>query len=318
MKILITGGAGFIGSHLCKLLALDGDRIVIIDDLSTGKLSNLQCFKQMEFIDGSILDEDLVNGIMKEVSVCYHLAASLGVKKIVESPIKSLESNIKGTEVVLNAAARYKVRTLLASSSEVYGKNPNQPLSEESDRHLGSPKITRWSYSEAKAINEMYAHELNKRSSLQITIARLFNTVGVMQSGDYGMVLPKIVSLALKNEPVIVYGDGSQSRTFTAVSDVVIALRDLIKTERTINEVYNVGGDNPITITELAQLVISMSKSKSKIIYKPFEEIFGSYFEEPKSRIPDITKIQETIGWSPIKSIDEIVLEVIEYQKSIL
>jgi UDP-glucose 4-epimerase len=315
MKILITGGAGFIGSHLSELLISEGNQVIALDNQSTGSAKNLNPSSNLEVIKGSILDSDLVDSLMSKVTVCYHLAAALGVKNIVEYPLESLETNIKGSEIVLNVAAKYQIRTLLSSSSEVYGKNPNQPLSEDSDRVLGSPKVARWSYSEAKAIDEFYAFQLNKQKGLPVTIARLFNTVGPRQSGSYGMVLPRFVSAALRNQPLTVYGDGTQSRTFSAVSDVVMALTGLLKTESTIGEVFNVGGNQQITILGLAKKVIEITNSNSQIEFKPYSDVYGSDFEEPNSRIPDISKIKDAINWSPQKGLDEIITELSEHMK---
>ena len=315
MRILITGGAGFIGSHLSELLISEGNQVIALDNQSTGSAKNLNPSSNLEVIKGSILDSDLVDSLMSKVTVCYHLAAALGVKNIVEYPLESLETNIKGSEIVLNAAAKYQVRTLLSSSSEVYGKNPKQPLSEDSDRLLGSPKVARWSYSEAKAIDEFYAFQLNKQKGLPVTIARLFNTVGPRQSGSYGMVLPRFVSAALSNQPLTVYGDGTQSRTFSAVSDVVMALTGLLKTESTIGEVFNVGGNQQISILDLAKKVIKMTNSNSQIEFKPYSDVYGSDFEEPNSRIPDISKIKDAINWSPQKGLDEIITELSEHMK---
>ena len=252
---------------------------------------------------------------MSKVTECYHLAAAVGVRRIIDFPLKSLEINIKGTEIVLESAARYGVRTLLASSSEVYGKNPNQPLSEDSDRVLGSPNVARWSYSEAKAIDEFYAFQLNIQKRLPVTIARLFNTVGPRQSGSYGMVLPRFVSAALSSKPLTVYGDGSQSRTFSAVSDVVMALAGLLKTKSTIGEVFNVGGNQQVTILYLAKKVIEITNSNSQIEFKPYSEVYGSDFEEPNSRVPDISKIKDAINWSPKKGLNEIIAELYTHMK---
>lgn len=310
MKILVTGGAGFIGSHLTDFLISQGNQIIILDDQSTGRLSNLKQYSNLEIIEGSILNVELVDSLMCKVSICYHLAAALGVKNIVENPRKSLETNVKGSEIVLSAAAKYKVRTLLASSSEIYGKNPNQPLSEDSDRLLGSPRVARWSYSEAKAIDEFYAFQLYRDKALPVTIARLFNTVGTRQSGSYGMVLPRFVTAAISNQPLVVYGDGSQSRTFCAVSDVVSALTELVISKESIGEEFNVGGNQPISIKNLAQKVIDLTKSNSKIEFKSYEEVYGADFEEPKIRIPDISKINKFIDWSPKKGLDEIIIEI--------
>lgn len=313
MKTLITGGAGFIGSHLADLLTTNGNRVIVLDNNSTGSNKNLTSNTNLEFIEGSILDEKLVDSLMSQVSVCYHLAAALGVKNIIDHPLESFETNIKGSEIVLNSAVKYKVRTLLASSSEIYGKNPNQPLTEESDRLLGSPKVARWSYSEAKAIDEFYAFQLHKQQGLPITIARLFNTVGTRQSGSYGMVLPRFVSAALSNKPLVVYGDGTQSRTFSAVSDVVKALSVLVGSDTTIGEVFNVGGNQLITINDLATKVIKLTKSCSEIEFKNYKEVYGDNFEEPKIRVPDISKINQVTGWVPKKGLDEIIIELANY-----
>ena len=315
MKILITGGAGFIGSHLAELLISEGNQVIALDNQSTGSAKNLNPSSNLEVIKGSILDSNLVDSLMSKVTVCFHLAAALGVKNIVEYPLESLEINIKGSEIVLNAATKHQVRTLLASSSEVYGKNPNQPLTEDSDRVLGSPKVARWSYSEAKAVDEFYAFQLNKQKKLPVTIARLFNTVGPRQSGSYGMVLPRFVSAAVSNQPLTVYGDGSQSRTFSAVSDVVAALNELLKSDSTIGEVFNVGGNQLITIKALAEKVIKFTNSNSKIEYKTYKEVYGADFEEPNSRVPDINKIKSAIGWSPKKGLDEIISELATHMK---
>jgi UDP-glucose 4-epimerase len=313
MKILITGGAGFIGSHLAERLLSNDQQIVVLDDLTTDNeesLTILNEFKNMAIIKGSILDQELVTKLVKDVTHCYHLAASLGVEKINKDPIASLEINLKGSEIVLNAAANAGVRTLLASSSEVYGKNPNMPLSEDSDRVLGSPEVARWSYSEAKAMDELYAFQLHKNKSLPVTIARFFNTVGPRQSGSYGMVLPRFVKAALSNQPLIVYGDGTQSRTFCSVTDAVEALILLMDNPKSIGHAFNIGSTNEITITELAQKVIELTNSASKINYKKHSEVFGDNFEEPKRRVPDISKIKDFVGWQASKSLDEIILEI--------
>ena len=315
MRILITGGAGFIGSHLADLLIAEGNHVIALDDQSTGSISNLKLDSRLEIIEGSILDTKLIDSLMSKVSACYHLAAALGVKNIIEHPLESLETNIKGSEIVLNTAVKYKVRTLLASSSEIYGKNPNQPLSEDSDRVLGSPKVARWSYSEAKAVDEFYAFQLHKEHGLPVTVARLFNTVGIRQSGTYGMVLPRFVSAAVSNQTITVYGDGSQSRTFSAVDDVVTALSGLLKSDSTIGEVFNVGGNQLITIKALAEKVKEITKSSSKIEYRSYKEVYGADFEEPNSRVPDISKIKGAINWSPKKGLDQIIVELATYMK---
>ena len=319
MKTLITGGAGFIGSHLIEYLTSKNEQVLVLDDFSGSEELNLnRSLKSdlVEVINGSILDQKLVEDLMQSVTKCYHLAASLGVERINNDPLKSLEVNIKGTEIVLNAASKFNVRSLLASSSEVYGRNPSMPLTEESDRVLGSPKIARWSYSEAKAIDEFYAFELNKKDAFKVTIARLFNTVGPRQSGTYGMVLPRFIKAAISNQPLLVYGDGSQSRSFCAVFDVVVALDDLMGTSESIGQAYNIGSTNEISIKDLAAKVIELTNSKSQIVFKKHSDVFGDDFEEPIRRVPDISKISKAIGWKPKKSLDEIILEVAEYIKA--
>jgi UDP-glucose 4-epimerase len=319
MSTLITGGAGFIGSHLADYLAAKGEHVLVLDDFSSqsNNLSkSLSNHELVKIVKGSILDKNLVEKSTQSVTKCYHLAASLGVERINNDSLQSLEVNIKGTENVLKVASKFNVRTLIASSSEVYGRNPSMPLTEESDRVLGSPKIARWSYSEAKAIDEFYAFELHKKSSFEVTIARLFNTVGPRQSGTYGMVLPRFIKAALSNQSLLVYGDGSQSRSFCAVSDVVVALDELVSTSESIGQAYNIGSTNEISIKNLAAKVIELTNSKSQIVFKKHSDIFGDDFEEPTRRVPDISKISKAIGWKPKKSLDEIILEVAEYLKA--
>ena len=319
MKTLITGGAGFIGSHLVEYLTSKGEQVLVLDDFSGSKEVNLNSSLNNEFVEvvnGSILDQNLVTELMQSVSKCYQLAAVLGVERINNDPIKSLDVNIKGSEIVLSTASKFKVRTLITSSSEVYGRNPKMPLSEESDRVLGSPKVARWTYSEAKAIDEFYAFELSKKDSFEVTIARLFNTVGSRQNGSYGMVLPRFVKAALSNQPLVVYGDGSQSRSFCAVSDVVIALDKLINSNESKGQAYNVGSTNEISIKDLALKVIKQTGSNSELLYKKHSEVFGEDFEEPIRRVPEISKISKAINWQPKKSLDEIIIEIAEYMKS--
>ena len=319
MKILISGGGGFIGSHLADYLLSTGHEVLILDDFSGASQVNLDHAKEsnkLSIIKGSILDQDLVNNLMAEVSSCYHLAASLGVEKINSEPIKSLEANLKGSEIVLNSAASNGIRTLLASSSEVYGKNPVMPLSEDSDRILGSPQVTRWSYSEAKALDELYAFELYKNKSFPVSIARFFNTVGPRQSGSYGMVLPRFVKAALNNQPLFVYGDGTQSRTFCSVTDVVKALVLLMESQKSIGETFNIGSTDEITINNLAKKVIKLTNSKSEIVYKKHSEVFGDNFEEPTRRVPDISKIKRVVGWQPQTNLDNIIIEIAEYMRA--
>ena len=307
MKILITGGAGFIGSHLTQYLLSQDQQVVILDDFSGAGEENLNQVKDsnnLSIIKGSILNQELVTNLMKDVTHCYHLAAALGVEKINSDPITSFETNLKGSQIVLNASANVGARTLLASSSEIYGKNPTMPLNEESDRVLGSPEIARWSYSEAKAMDELHAFELYKHKSFPVSIARFFNTVGPRQSGSYGMVLPRFVKAATSNQSLIVYGDGTQSRTFCSVTDVIDALVLLMNSKKSIGQTFNIGSTNEITITELTQKVIKLTNSSSEIVYKKHSEVFGDHFEEPQRRVPDISKIKKAVGWQPKQSLD--------------
>ena len=316
MKILITGGAGFIGSHLVDHLITKGDQVIVLDDLSGSSNNNLvgqNKSTNLEIVNGSILNKELVIKLMKDVTHCYHLAAALGVEKINNDPITTFETNLKGSQIVLDAAANIGARTLLASSSEVYGKNPTMPLNEESDRVLGSSQVARWSYSEAKAMDELHAFELYKDKSFLVSIARFFNTVGPRQSGSYGMVLPRFIKAALSNQPLTVYGDGTQSRTFCSVTDVVDALVLLMDSKESIGQAFNIGSTHEITITELAQKVIKLTDSKSEIVYKKHSEVFGDHFEEPQRRVPDVSKIKQAVGWQPKQSLDNVIIEIANY-----
>ncbi len=319
MSILITGGAGFIGTHLTKYLLKNKESIIILDDFSSAaRYSEFVSNKKsgLEIVSGSILDKKIVKSLMNRVDRCFHLAARVGVQRINQDPIGSLNVNLKGSEIVLEAASNNGVRILLASSSEVYGKNTSVPLNEESDRILGAPQVMRWSYSEAKAIDELYAFEFHKSHSLRFTIARLFNTVGPGQSGVYGMVLPRFVQAALKNQSLIVYGDGTQCRTFCSVTDAVEGLSLLLNSEESIGHAFNVGSSNEITIYDLAVKVINLTKSNSKILYKEFSEVYGDRFEETHRRVPDISKMKRFNGWSPKIDLDTIILEIADYLRS--
>lgn len=314
MNILVTGGAGFIGSHLVESLLTQGNQVIVLDDLSAGNKENLTLkgdLSNLKIVEGSILDKKLVSSLLDSVDKCFHLAASLGVANIVNDPISALEVNITGSQIVLNEAANRSIRTVITSTSEIYGRNSQTPLDENSDRILGSPKISRWTYSEAKALDEFMAFHLNKSKNFPVTIARLFNTVGPRQVGKYGMVLPRFIESALKNEPLVVYGDGTQTRTFCSVSEVVNALSSLSKSNQTIGEVYNVGSTNEISIIDLAKKVISKLNSSSQIMFKSFSENFGEEFEEASSRVPYIAKIQSAIGWQSTKGIDEIIDDIV-------
>ena len=311
MRVLITGGAGFIGSHLADALIARGDQVVALDNFSTGSTSNIKHItKNLEIIDGDIRNTDLINKTTKDVDLVLHMAAALGVNTILESPLESISTNITGSEVVLNAAANYKKRILIASTSEIYGKNPKQPLNETDDRVVGSPQKIRWSYSDAKAIEEAMAFSLNQDKGLKVTTARLFNTVGPRQSAQYGMVVPRFVKAALNNEPINIYGDGTQSRVFCHVQDAIEALLTLVGTDKTINEVYNVGGTGEITIKQLAEAIIKQTNSQSSIEFIPYEKAYAPGFEDMQRRVPDISKIKEAIKWQPQRDLTQIISDV--------
>jgi UDP-glucose 4-epimerase len=311
MRVLVTGGAGFIGSHLADALIARGDHVVALDNFSTGSTVNIKHItKNFEIIDGDIRNADLINDTIKDVDLVLHMAAALGVNTILESPLESISTNIAGSEVVLNAAANHKKRILIASTSEIYGKNPKQPLNETDDRVVGSPQKIRWSYSDAKAIEEAMAFSLNQEKGLKVTTARLFNTVGPRQSAHYGMVVPRFVRSALKNEPINIYGDGTQSRVFCHVDDAIEALLALVATDKTINEVYNVGGAGEITIKELADAVIKETNSQSSIEFIPYEKAYAPGFEDMQRRVPDISKIKQDLNWAPKKNLSQIISDV--------
>ena len=311
MRVLVTGGAGFIGSHLADALIARGDQVVALDNFSTGSTANIKHItKNFEIIDGDIRNVDLINEAIKDVDLVFHMAAALGVNTILESPLESISTNIAGSEVVLNAAANHKKRILIASTSEIYGKNPKQPLNETDDRVVGSPQKIRWTYSDAKAIEEAMAFSLNQEKGLKVTTARLFNTVGPRQSAHYGMVVPRFVRSALKNETISIYGDGTQSRVFCHVHDAIEALLALVGTDKTINEVYNVGGTGEITIKELADQVIKETKSQSSIEFIPYEKAYAPGFEDMQRRVPDISKIKQELNWAPKKNLSQIIADV--------
>ena len=314
MKVLVTGGAGFIGSHLTDSLLLSNDEITVVDNFSTGNINNLDHAKsKINIIEGDIRDQYLIERTVSEVDLVFHMAAALGVSNILNSTLDSISVNITGSDVVLKAAAKYDKRIVIASTSEIYGKNDKQPLSEKDDRVIGSPQKIRWSYSDAKAIEEATATVLYQTNGLRVTTIRLFNTVGPRQKGQYGMVVPRFVQNALTNNPLNIYGDGKQTRVFCHVSDVIDALLKITKTDNSIGEVYNLGGVGEISINELAQKVIQITNSISKIEYTPYDKAYPFGFEDMLRRVPDITKLKTVIDWEPKKNLDQIITDIMKF-----
>ena len=312
-RYLITGGAGFIGSHLVDALIGQGHAVAVLDDLSTGRHDNLRSHAgntDMEFILGSILNDALVDDAVRRADVVLHMAAAVGVNLIVERPLESLATNIRGSEIVLEKCHKYGRKVLVASTSEIYGKNTSDALSETDDRILGSPLKTRWSYSEAKAIEEVLAHAYWRQKGLPTVIVRLFNTVGPRQVGHYGMVLPRLVDQALRGVPLTVYGSGQQTRCFCHVSDVVEALVGLVDTHEAEGQVFNVGSQDEISILQLAERVRSLTGSSSEIALIPYDEAYETGFEDMQRRRPDTTRINALLGWQPSRSLDDIVMDV--------
>jgi UDP-glucose 4-epimerase len=279
--------------------------------MSTGSAVNIAHIKdQIEIHQGDIRDAALVEKLMAPADLVLHMAAALGVNTILENPIESVSINFTGSEVVLNAATKLNKRIIIASTSEIYGKNPNQPLHEESDRVVGAPQKIRWTYSDAKALEEAIAHSLFQTKQLKVTTVRLFNTVGPRQTGRYGMVLPRFVQAALKNEPISIYGDGTQSRVFCHVQDAVRAILTIATTDSTIGDVYNIGGTGETTIKQLAEKIIERTKSTSTITYTPYDQAYPAGFEDMQRRVPDTTKIKNAIGWTPANTLDSIIDDV--------
>ena len=311
MRVLITGGAGFIGSHLADHYVNAGHQVTLLDNFSTGSHTNIAHLEgSVTTIDGDIRNSELVNQLTKDSDLVLHMAAALGVNTILESPLESMSTNITGSEVVLNAAARHKKRIIIASTSEIYGKNPKQPLSETDDRVVGAPQKIRWTYSDAKAIEEAMAFAMHQEKKLAVTTVRLFNTVGPRQTGRYGMVVPRFVHAALKNEPLTIYGDGTQSRVFCHVDDAVAAIATMATTDATIGDVYNVGGTDEVTIKQLAEQVLAVTESKSAITYTPYSDAYPAGFEDIQRRVPDISKVKNAIGWAPTKDLKQIISDI--------
>jgi UDP-glucose 4-epimerase len=311
VQYLITGGAGFIGSHLAEKLIARGDEVVIYDNLSTGETKNLSGIKEkIKFVQGNILDQDLLNDLVVESDFVVNLAASLGVFNIVHKPLESLITNLKGSGIVIEAADKYKKPILIASTSEVYGKNVKESLKETDDRIIGHPLKSRWSYSEAKAVDESLAYFYYLENKLPIRIVRFFNTVGPRQVGHYGMVVPRFVSAAIKNDPLSVYGSGDQIRCFCHVTDAVKALLLVMDSDKAVGQVFNVGNNSQISIMELAKKVIEITGSKSSIEKIAYEKAYPEGFEDMQRRVPDISKIKQVLGWEPKINLDQIIKDI--------
>jgi UDP-glucose 4-epimerase len=315
MRVLITGGAGFIGSHLADRLLDRGDEIIILDDLSTGRLENIAHLTgraDTEFVLGSILNVDLVDHVVSRVDAVYHLAAAVGVELIVEKPLESLLTNIRGTETVFEKAHKYGKRILVTSTSEIYGKNTSDRLAEDEDRILGSPLKSRWSYSEAKAIDEILAYTYWREKGLESVIVRLFNTVGPRQTGSYGMVVPRFVHQALRNEPLTIYGDGNQTRCFCAVTEVVDGIIALSEHPEAFGKVFNLGSTEEVSIRHLADLVVTITGSSSPVEFVSYDIAYEEGFEDMQRRVPAISRANELVGFAPSVGLDDIIRSVID------
>ncbi|GAB3370622.1 NAD-dependent epimerase/dehydratase family protein [Amycolatopsis echigonensis] len=319
MRYLITGGAGFIGSHLTEHLLARGDEVVALDNLSTGTLDNLTGVAGhpgFRFVRGSITDPNAVESCMAGIDAVFHLAAAVGVFTILDKTMDSLRTNLHGTENMLDAALRHDVPILIASTSEIYGKNTADGLREDDDRIIGSPLKNRWSYAEAKALDETFAHLYAVEHGLRTVIVRPFNTVGPRQTGRYGMVIPRFVTQALAGEPITVFGDGQQTRCFCHVHDVVPALADLLADESAYGKVFNLGSNEQTTISQLAERVIGATGSSSTITKVPYEEAYGDGYEDMQRRIPDCTRAYNQIGFVPTRSLDDIIAAVVADRRS--
>ena len=318
MRCLVTGGAGFIGSHVADSILGAKHQVTALDNVSTGSRDNVaHLFDNPAFslVEGSIMDAGLVDRLAADHDIVIHLAAAVGVKLIVDKPLESLLTNIRGTENVLDAAARYGRRTLLTSTSEIYGKNATGPVAEDADRILGSPFVARWSYSTSKAVDEILAHAYWEDRGLETIVVRLFNCVGPRQTGDFGMVVPTFVRQALHGDPLTVHGTGQQQRSFCHVQDTVAALLALLGTPEAAGNVYNVGAPNEITMEQLAKEVMVRTDSTSELRLIPYEQAYGDGFEDMERRVPDITRIRRLTGWSPTRSLDDILNDVIAYER---
>jgi len=316
VRVFITGGAGFIGSHLCDALLAEGKEVTILDNLSSGSKKNIAHLEgKIKVFQGDIRDQKLVESLVAESDLILHMAAALGVDNILENPTESISTNFYGSEIVLNAATKYDKRIIIASTSEIYGKNSKQPLSETDDRVIGAPQKLRWTYSDAKALEEATAHALFLTNNLKVTTVRLFNTVGPRQTGKYGMVIPRFINAALEDKPIKIFGDGSQSRVFCHVEDTVKALLLLTLNNKSIGEVFNIGGKGEITILDLAKMIINQTNSKSEITFINYEDAYTVGFEDMARRVPDVSKIKLFAGWEPEIDLKTIIRDVVNQIK---
>jgi len=318
MRYLVTGGAGFIGSHLCELLVEDGCQVVAIDNLSTGRLENLEALKSSEnfqFVRENILNSQVLDRLASQADIIVHLAAAVGVKLIVEDPVHTIETNIMGSEMVLRTANRYGCKVLIASSSEVYGKGSKVPFSEEDDCLIGPTTHNRWAYATSKAIDEFLGLAYYHQFGLPVVVMRFFNTIGPRQTGRYGMVVPRFVRWALQNEPIHVYGDGQQSRCFSDVQDVSGAVARLAELPEAVGQVFNIGSQEEVTILELAQRVIQHTGSSSMVELLPYDQAYAPGFEDMRRRVPSVKKLQSLIGYEPKNGLDDSLLRVINWER---
>lgn len=318
MHVLVTGGAGFIGSHLCERLLNDGHQVDVIDDLSTGNIGNIKnCMGNTKFnyVNDSVLNEKMMYPLIDKCEMVYHLAAAVGVKLIVEEPVRTIETNIRGTEVVLSIAKKYRKRVLIASTSEIYGKNGKVPFKEDDDCLLGSTTFSRWSYACSKAIDEFLGLAYHRQFGLPVHIVRFFNTVGERQTGQYGMVIPRFVKAALLGEPLIIYGDGKQSRCFGYVKDVIDGMIALVNDHSSYGSVYNIGSTEEISIENLAIKIKEMTGSYSDLKYIPYEEVYGQGFDDMRRRVPSLEKIEKQVGYEPKTSLDKMLEIIIKYYR---
>lgn len=319
MRTLITGGAGFIGSHLAERLLEEGHEVLVVDNLSTGRLANIRHLEsnpRFRFVLGTILDERLMKELVEQCDEVYHLAAAVGVEYIINNPLQSLTTNIRGTEIVLEMANLGKQKIIIASTSEIYGKNGNKAFKEDDDRILGSTRINRWSYATTKAVDEFLALAYWKERRVPVVIVRFFNVIGPRQTGEYGMVVPRFVKQALLNRPITVYGDGEQRRCFTDISDAIDGLLALVRHSDAVGEIFNLGTSEEISINALALKIKEITESSSPIEYIPYEQVYGSSYEDMKYRVPDLSKIRALVSYEPKVTLDKALAKIIEFYQS--